>query len=433
MKRYFIVGAKKAILFLYIILLSLSLPAQVDTSYRFYFYDQRYSLFEHLPAKKGVIIMLGNSITNGANWEELFDDPMVINRGISGDNTYGVLHRLHQITGMEPEKVFILLGINDLARGFTVDMILKNYRKIIETIRRQSPSTRIYVQSILPTNNDFSDFKNHQNKDPQIREVNTGLKNLADEPYVTFIDLYHRFVDESGKLSKAYTNDGLHLTGPGYLHWVEILRPFVNEKGDLPAFGGEYYESRRAMHEAMPPIKGAVVMLGNSITEQGCWNELFPDIKILNRGIGGDNIRGMTERLPGILATEPSKLFIMAGINDLLFGDSKPEQLQTGFTTMINLIKSQSPTTEIYIQSVLPVNATMTEWIQNIDLRMNYLMELNQMLEKLCKQHNLFFVDLYSYFVGKDGSLKEYFTTDGIHLRPEAYRMWAEILMDYIQ
>lgn len=419
-------------LFVSLFLLNLTLPAQVDTSFRFYFYDQRYSLFENLPVTKGATVMLGNSITNGANWAELLENPLVINRGVSGDNTFGVLNRLDQITAMKPDKVFILLGINDLARGFPVGMILKNYRRIVETIQQQSPATRIFVQSILPTNSDFNDFKNHQNKDLQIREVNAGLKLMAVELNVVFIDLYPHFLNDQGKLSTAFTNDGLHLTGPGYLRWVEIIHPFVNQKKSTPAFGGEYYERQRAMHEAMPIVKGAVVMLGNSLTEQGLWYELFPDTKILNRGIGGDNIRGMTERLPAILANEPSKLFIMAGINNILFRDSKPEDLEAEIVAMIDLIKSQSPSTEVYIQSLLPVNEAMTRGIENIAQKKQHVREFNQTLEKMSKQHDLVFIDLFGFFADKDGSLKEYLTTDGIHLRPDAYRIWAEVLREYI-
>lgn len=422
----------RSTLWLGLFFMSQTLPAQVDTSFRFYFYDQRYSLFENLPARQGAVVMLGNSITNGANWEELLGNPKVINRGISGDNTFGVLNRLDQITNLKPDKVFILLGINDLARNFPVDLILKNYRKTVETICTQTPDTRIYIQSILPTNNDFSDFKNHQNKDPMIREVNEKLKIMAAELKVHFVDLYPHFLDGRGKLNTAYTNDGLHLTGPGYLRWAEIIRPLINERNNFPAFGGEYYERQRAMHEATPAQIGAVVMLGNSLTEQGRWNELFPDLKILNRGIGGDNIRGMIERLPAILENEPSKLLIMAGINNILFRDSKPEDLEAEFVAMIDLIKSLSPATEIYIQSLLPVNEAMIKRIENIDRKKQHVKEFNQVLEKLCRQHDLVFINLYDYCTDNNGSLEESFTTDGIHLSPEGYRIWAEMIKDYV-
>ncbi|MBW6478293.1 MAG: sialate O-acetylesterase [Bacteroidales bacterium] len=203
--------------------------AQIDSTFRFYFYDQRYSLFEALPRTQGKIIMLGNSITNGGNWSELLNNSDVLNRGISGDNTFGILNRLDEIVSLQPSKVFLLIGINDLARETPVEVILNNYRRIVSKIQLESPETRIYVQSLFPTNNDFDHFPRAQNKENEIRSVNKGIEEIAKEYGLTFIDLYPHFLDEEGKLSRKYTNDGLHLMGEGYLKWAEILREFFNE------------------------------------------------------------------------------------------------------------------------------------------------------------------------------------------------------------
>lgn len=203
--------------------------AQVDSTFRFYFYDQRYSLFEALPRSSGKIVMLGNSITNGGNWSELFNNPDVLNRGISGDNTFGILNRLDEIISLQPSKVFLLIGINDLSRETPVDVVLNNYRRIVAKLQQESPETRIYVQSLFPTNNEFDHFPRAQNRDKEIRAVNRGIQEIANEYGLTFIDLYPHFLDEQGKLSAKYTNDGLHLMGEGYVKWAEILMEFINE------------------------------------------------------------------------------------------------------------------------------------------------------------------------------------------------------------
>jgi len=211
------------------IFVSACLMAQVDSTYRTYFYEQRQSMFELLPDTEGEIIMLGNSITNGGAWEELFRNSRVKNRGISGDNTFGVLARLDEVLSSKPAKIFILIGINDIAINNPPDVILDNYRKIIQRIIKDAPGTSIYVQSLFPTNNDFTRFAGHQNKDDQIRAVNAGIAQLAIEYGLTFIDLYSQFQNAEGKLDTLYTNDGLHLLGAGYIKWTEILRPYVEE------------------------------------------------------------------------------------------------------------------------------------------------------------------------------------------------------------
>ena len=76
MKQFFI------LLGLSICLMSLS--AQEAYQYN-QFYYQRSTLFEKLPIDSDDIVFLGNSITNGCEWHELFNNPNIKNRGISSD------------------------------------------------------------------------------------------------------------------------------------------------------------------------------------------------------------------------------------------------------------------------------------------------------------------------------------------------------------
>ncbi|SFE10893.1 GDSL-type esterase/lipase family protein [Flavobacterium phragmitis] len=209
--------------------LFMGLYAQENTQvFHNYFYDQRRSFFETMPAGKNEIILLGDSLTNCANWDEIFSNQNVKNRGISGDITLGVLDRMDEIIRRKPKKIFILIGINDIAQKISSEIILKNYQGIVSRLKNDSPRTKIYIQSILPTNDEFDTFKNHQGKMSIIKEVNIELEKLAKENNTGFINLFPHFLDENGKLSKSYTNDGLHLLGPGYLLWASILKKYID-------------------------------------------------------------------------------------------------------------------------------------------------------------------------------------------------------------
>jgi lysophospholipase L1-like esterase len=194
-----------------------------DSSFRFYYYDQKLSMFEQMPTSKNCIVWLGDSITDGGEWSELFPQYKTMNRGISSDNTFGILYRLHEVIRRKPKKVFILIGINDIARNIPDEVILRNYRKIIDSLQLQTPATKIYVQSILPTNNKYTQFKNHQNKTEHILYINEALKKLCEERNIQYVNLYDTFLDTEQKLNPLYTNDGLHLTGEGYRRWKEVL------------------------------------------------------------------------------------------------------------------------------------------------------------------------------------------------------------------
>lgn len=191
------------------------------------FYEQRASLFDELKVEQSDIIFLGNSITNGAEWAELFNNYSVKNRGISGDTCEGVYDRLESILRGHPRKVFLLIGINDLGRGSSSDFVVKGIKKIVCKIIEDSPNTEVYIQSLLPVNNRFNLFSGHTSKGEDILKINKALISLSDELDLTYIDLYSFFVNQEGMLDEKYTNDGLHLLGKGYKLWVDIVKRYI--------------------------------------------------------------------------------------------------------------------------------------------------------------------------------------------------------------
>lgn len=200
---------------------------KADSTIRPAAYKLRTGLFKTYPNSKKDIIFLGNSITQGVDWAELLQNKNARNRGISGDITYGVLERLGEVTEGKPAKVFILIGINDIQHNFPDTVIVNNYRRIIRQIKAESPKTKIYFHTLLPVNNEFTQFKKHYNKDEHIQFVNEGLTKIAAEENITLIDLHPHFLDASKKLDKRYTHDGLHLNAEGYKVWAGILKQYL--------------------------------------------------------------------------------------------------------------------------------------------------------------------------------------------------------------
>lgn len=191
------------------------------------FYMQRSSLFNKLSITSKDIVFIDNSITNGAEWNELFPQKRVKNRGISGDTSEGVFDRLDAVVKGKPAKIFILIGVNDISQEIKVETIVLNMKRIVEKIQKESPKTKIYIQSILPVNPDFEMFKGHM-KPELIKEINQFYQNIAQEYKVNYIDLYSHFLEDgTDKMNKKYTNDGLHLLGEGYLLWREIVKPYL--------------------------------------------------------------------------------------------------------------------------------------------------------------------------------------------------------------
>ena len=219
----------KKLFFLGMLLTALGAKAQYNDNYNTY-WNQRATLFAALPVTSDDIIFVGNSITDGGEWWELFQTPGIKNRGISGDTSRGVIDRLDPIVAGKPKKVFLMIGINDLSRGLTIDSIAANVAQIVGRLRIESPQTKIYIQSTLPVSDEKDMFKGHSARRDDVAPLNELYKKIALDNGATYIDLYSQFVNpQTGKMNLKYSNDGLHLLGEGYILWGKIAKPYVEE------------------------------------------------------------------------------------------------------------------------------------------------------------------------------------------------------------
>jgi len=193
------------------------------------YWEQKVSLFDTLPIYRNDIVFLGNSITDGGEFSELFNMKNVKNRGINSDVINGVRKRLHQVTDGHPAKIFLLIGINDISHSLSVDELAERYETLVREIREQSPETKLYIQSIMPIDNSFGRYKNLRGKEGVVTALNVEIKRIAEQNSARYIDLWPALGDSKGKLRKNFTNDGLHLTGAGYRAWVNLIEKYVKE------------------------------------------------------------------------------------------------------------------------------------------------------------------------------------------------------------
>lgn len=219
----------KRILVLLLAVATLSCMAQKKPVNPDVYYARRATLFDLLPVYSSDIIMLGNSLTDGAEWNELFDNCHVKNRGIVGDIIPGFFERLEPILKGQPRKIFIMGGVNDISHGVSADSIVSAMTQVVTTIQARCPKTEIYVQSMLPFNNDVRLWKLLKGREQVVVDGNKGLESMCQRLGVTFINLYPLFVGENGKMKPEYTNDGLHLMGGAYLIWRDALLPYIRK------------------------------------------------------------------------------------------------------------------------------------------------------------------------------------------------------------
>ena len=192
-------------------------------------YRRRVSHFAHLDVCVGDIIMLGDSLINCCEWHELLGDCRVKNRGINGDTVEGVRQRVITIMNSHPDKVFIMVGINDVSHNIAPEVIAQAIIALVDYMHELSPVTRMYVHSLLPFDASYH-YSTLAGKEAVVTSINCVLQASASAHHYTYIELYNHFVEpSSGVLSAVYTTDGLHLTGCGYALWARLLKPYLAE------------------------------------------------------------------------------------------------------------------------------------------------------------------------------------------------------------
>lgn len=176
------------------------------------------------PGEKRIVFM-GNSITEGwtAKDPEFFDDPALINRGISGQTTPQMLLRFRSdVIDLKPKVVVILAGTNDIA-GNTGPMTLEETRDNIISMAELAKANgiKVIISSVLPAY-DYS-WKPGMEPNIKIPQLNALLKDYAFKNNILYLDYFSAMADDRNGLPLAYAEDGVHPTKKGY----DVMKPLV--------------------------------------------------------------------------------------------------------------------------------------------------------------------------------------------------------------
>jgi lysophospholipase L1-like esterase len=186
-----------------------------DKKYSEHYYNKN-TQYEMLQNKmKYKIVMLGDSITEQANWNELLERNDIANRGISGDTSDGLLARMNTISDSYT-KAFIMIGVNDFSKKQSVEFVFNNYKKIIDYLNNKG--IRIYIQSTIFTGKQRARLHNDK-----IEKLNNLLKQYSLDNNYQYIDI-NQILTQKNLLEEKYSFDGLHLNGNGLAEWAEILK-----------------------------------------------------------------------------------------------------------------------------------------------------------------------------------------------------------------
>lgn len=209
-----------------------------------------------------------------------------------------------------------------------------------------------------------------------------------------------------------------------------ILSLFATCKAQENKYSTYYYQ-RVTLFEVLPTDTTDIIFLGNSITDGAEWFELLDNRHCKNRGISGDTTSGVYDRLGVITKGQPSKVFLLIGINDLGRG-ATTDAVFDGIVRIVQRLQSESPRTEIYLLSILPVNDS-TGLFTGHTARWSEIVPLNTRLSEMAKERCITFIDLFPHLALSDEEkLDLRYSNDGLHLMGAGYKKIAEVISPFI-
>lgn len=339
----------------------------------------RWESFHGLMPKETSIVFLGNSITNMHDWWEAYGgNHDILNRGTSGGFTYEVLPHLESVLMGHPDKVFIGIGTNDICVQASLDVTAENMRVIIERIRRESPKTKVYVQSLIPSTND-GNHVDGGGRNARVPAFNEKVKPIVEElnerlGEVYYLDVFSQLVASDGKSFKTLNGqslayDNLHPTVMGFGLWCKYIEPQVGNTciydtsvRTLYNGGQNNMTGDRITCFAQQPV-GAddILFLGDEMVSSGEWHEWLQSGKVKNRGLGwgfpGSNLDQLVTNA-GIYfqhksSVAPQAILVYAGVQEASNGVAATT-FKTKCQNLINGLRKKAPETMIYF--ITPLN-----------------------------------------------------------------------------
>ncbi|MCK5824714.1 MAG: hypothetical protein KAG96_04835 [Ichthyobacteriaceae bacterium] len=172
-----------------------------------------------------MIIFLGDSLTEWCPFSTLFPNAEIQNYGIHGNTTVDVLKRIDVLKNKNADKLFLLLGINDLGNNYNSSFVADNYNKIIDELIVSNVADVFFLISVLPVNH------NKWNKPGLVKSnidlLNGLLMDIAKQRGFTFLDIACNFTDLNGDINNSLFTDGLHLNNLGYEVYSKSIKEFV--------------------------------------------------------------------------------------------------------------------------------------------------------------------------------------------------------------
>lgn len=407
------------------------------------FRNHRYDTYKVEPINEQSIVFVGNSITDMHLWSEAFgNDPRVVNRGNSGGLSSEILANVKSYCAGHPAKIFLMIGTNDNPSASTASTIVGNIEKTIQAIQAESPSTEIYVESILPSS--------WNRTNANIAACNKVLKEMvANYEGVTYIDLFTKLEGKCDNKTSGYSLDGLHLTAAGYQIWLAEIEKYMGglksvyptntlSLQNVKSTGGSH-DMRTTYFTMMPITANDVLFFGDEMVKNGEWAELLRNPNIKNRGTGwgyedtnsvmsvvSQNVDATFSTVSGVTKQEPKQVLLYTGTGEVN-GSTAITTIFTNYKAIVTKIRKAAPNAKISLVGLIPTRT------YNNNARVKQFNE--KLMDYAADNENVEYIDIFSTLAtAADQPKDEYFpVASDNYIYGDGYIAIANVLNRFIE
>lgn len=142
------------------------------------------------------------------------------NRSDYGLHTAQLVYKVWDIISLNPRKVFINGGTNDLWGAISPDQAAWNIYYIVDRIKENIPDCQIIMHTIPPFGRQAYAKNGILSSIQEVDRYNSLLSIYAAQKQVILINVNALYRDEEGYMSSEYSTDGVHIAMPYYRKWL---------------------------------------------------------------------------------------------------------------------------------------------------------------------------------------------------------------------
>src|SRR5438309_344573 len=177
--------------------------------------------------------------------------------------------------------------------------------------------------------------------------------------------------------------------------------------------------------------KAQIIFIGDSITQgwegegKEVWAKYYAHRNAVNLGIGGDRTQHVLWRFDNgnLDGLKPKAAVVMIGTNNSNGEDKTVEQIADGVSAIVRKLREKLPQTKVLLLAIFPRS-------ENPSPQRGKVLQVNQIIQKLADDQNVFWIDFGYKFVNSVGTIPHDLMPDYLHLSRRGYEIWAEAIED---